>query len=42
MDKSISLLKSYIYILFGTIYFGFYFTFPNHEIFLYIKDVMLY
>ncbi len=42
MDKSISLLKSYIYILLGTIYFGFYFTFPNHEIFLYIKEVMLY
>lgn len=42
MDKSISLLKSYIYILLGTIYFGFYFTFPNHDIFLYITEVMLY
>ncbi len=42
MDKSISLLKSYIYILLGTIYFGFYFTFPNHEVFLYITEVMLY
>ncbi len=42
MQKEIKLLKSYIYILLGTIYFGFYFTFPNHDLFLYIKEIMLY
>lgn len=42
MNKQIKLLKSYVYILLGTIYFWFYFTFPNHDIFFYAREMMQY
>ena len=42
MKNSIKLLRSYIYVLLWTCYFSFYFLFPNHEIFLYAKNVMIY
>ncbi len=42
MQNSIQLLRSYIYVLLWTLYFSFYFLFPNHEVFLYVKNVMIY
>jgi MscS family membrane protein len=42
MKNSIKLLRSYIYVLLWTLYFSFYFLFPNHEVFLYAQNVMIY
>lgn len=42
MEKQIKLLKSYIYIILWTLYFWVYFSFPNHEIFVYAREVMQY
>ena len=42
MQNSIKLLRSYLYVLLGTLYFSFYFLYPNHDIFMYAKNVMLY
>lgn len=42
MKNSIKLVRSYLYVLLWTMYFSFYFLFPNHQIFIYIHDVMMY
>lgn len=42
MKNSIKLLRSYLYVLLGTLYFSFYFLYPSHYIFMYAKNVMLY
>jgi len=42
MKNSISLLKSYIYIVLWILYFGFFFAFPKHEVFTNIHETLIY
>lgn len=42
MKNQIKLFKSYIYIIFWTLYFWVYFSFPNNDVFIYAREVMQY
>lgn len=42
MKNSIKLIRSYIFVLLWAAYFSFYFLFPNHQVFTYVHEVMMY